>query len=513
VARVADHPIIFLQQGRDSSNPAVGRRGATTAEERVTMPKKPTTTAARRAREAAQSGGKYTEALREAEAAQSPEKPATGRLDRFGQAREMFANNLAALRELDDNAVYPRDPWRMSAILDARAGVWMELAEAAPDSTPSEWRQAAHYAAILDQEQAARIRYAAGIPTLFPGAQASQLHLDEMLCRSCGQPWQSPNPCEQCPRILWGTTPKTREQAQSFPAGEPWLPDADEHRDAAEDQVPLKLMVEKAAAERAASIRHPRWYRPGRRPEAVDIINRVFFPADESADRREISVSWRNLLQELAEVRGEITAHQAALEAAREARKALEYTGPQRHYAAGTRRAEAASSRIWNELKRAQERYVQLAVHALAAAAGEADPATLPEQPEPDALTFTEPEPVEPHIPEALAALGYALAHLHKAMPTSGRVAEGLQADYDRVFGIDDDHECYSEDGRCDCDPYYIPEHMGEQAEELEDEISDAWQAYHEETIVWADSVCIALATELRPRVLAHKDTHRGWRG
>lgn len=472
------------------------------------MPKKLTTTAARRAREAAEAGGKYTAALRAEEGpGQAPETHPSA----VAEAVAAFWRNHHELEEAQESGVDPLDPYFVAGILDRRALIWGELSQAADsEAIPAPYSTACAYAAILDQEHAARVRFAHGIPTILPKTEASKLHLDEMRCRSCGQPWQTNRPCAQCPRILWGATPTSIADAEHFADGEPWPRPVDADEDQAPREEPLAALVQRAAEERAAGIRHPRWHRPGKRPEAVAILNRVYLTVEESVERRAVSLDWRRLFEQLADVRGEMSAQRAALEAARAAVAVIEETGQKRHYAAGTRRAEAAVSRIWTELDRVQQRYVQLAVHALAATAGEADPGALPAQPDPDAFTFTSDEEPEPFIPEALAALGFALPHVHRAMPTSGRLAESLQWDYDRAFGLDDDHECDSDDGRCTCEPYSVPERMIDQANEMEDEISHAWEAYREEAVVWADSVCIALATELRPRVLAHEGS-RGW--
>lgn len=449
------------------------------------MPKKQTT-ASQRAREI---GGKHTETLRQVREAQ-PAVP-----DRFARAQQYFRDGMDALRELNQDPPEDRDPYRRAALLDTRAGVWMELAEAAPAGTPDEFRQAAHYAAILDQEQAAQIRYAAGIPTPFPGTQRARLHLADMLCRSCGQPWQTDRPCPRCPRILFGATPRSREDAAKFPPGTPWPADDDE-RQAEPPAEDLAALVQRAAEERESGVRRPRWHATGNL--TIRALNRLYQSTRPSPLRAE----WRTLVEQLADVRGELAAQQAARDASHAAAAALhrdqddedeEYS----RYRLGFRAAEQNAGETGTAFEQTRLRYVQLAVHALAAAAGEASALALPEEVPMGDPRFVEPEP---RIPEALAARGFALTAVHNAMPESAARARQLQEDFEDEFGRGDDHECNGLilDGRCDCDPISIPEHMLGLAEAISDEIGLALEADAEEEVVWADAVCVALATELR---------------
>lgn len=81
--------------------------------------------------------------------------------------------------------------------------------------------------------------------------------------------------------------------------------------------------------------------------------------------------------------------------------------------------------------------------------------------------------------------------------------AEGLVArrEYDDAFRNDEDRECFcaddEPDGRCICDPYYIPEHLIGEADRLEEEMS----RWPEALAHYADAVAVALAGELRARL------------
>ncbi len=104
----------------------------------------------------------------------------------------------------------PLDAARLAELLDLRASLWLALGEAidrgpADPHTPV-YAVACHYAAILDQEDAARTRFAAGLPTLRPRTEVGLLHLDDTRCRACGRPWQlaTDGACPSCPRLRNG---------------------------------------------------------------------------------------------------------------------------------------------------------------------------------------------------------------------------------------------------------------------------------------------------------------------
>ncbi len=112
----------------------------------------------------------------------------------------------------------PRPLWHeLAAIADAEG-------EAGRPAVPSLYAVACHYAAILDQEAAAAVRFEHRIPTLFPRSEAGKLHLPA--CPSCGRPWQraTEGACPQCPRITFGPSPSSTAQAAQYPDPEP-VPD------------------------------------------------------------------------------------------------------------------------------------------------------------------------------------------------------------------------------------------------------------------------------------------------
>jgi hypothetical protein len=82
-----------------------------------------------------------------------------------------------------------------------------------PPAIPSLYAVACHYAAILDQEAAAAVRFEHHIPTLFPRSGAGKLHL--RACAACGRPWQRSTigACPGCPRLFFGPSPSSTAQA------------------------------------------------------------------------------------------------------------------------------------------------------------------------------------------------------------------------------------------------------------------------------------------------------------
>lgn len=257
----------------------------------------------------------------------------------------------------------------------------------------------------------------------------------------------------------------------------------------------------KGAAAEYAEANHPSWYEPGKRPDALHALDRLHFSLSRD-DIRNQTKPWRQLVQELGEVRSLLIAQRAALEAARDATAALQANG-WRTRTVGSTHAEQAGAQLANELENTRVRYVALANHALAAAAGEAEPAALPELEPMGEDTFVEPEPV---IPESLAARGIRLYRVRQAMPESARLAASYEEDFERYFARPDDHECSGliEHGVCDCNPLDIPEHETERANDMQERISELWSAASEEAIMWADEVCRALDSvgELRPLIM-----------
>jgi hypothetical protein len=159
--------------------------------------------------------------------------PTHATADRFAAVAVWWQRTNAAIGDLSDGG----DPYRLQALLDARAHLWHELAaiadaerEAGRPAVPSLYAVACHYAAILDQEAAAAVRYEHHIPTPFPRSEAGKLHL--RVCAACGRPWQRSTigACSDCPRITFGPNPSSAAQARQFPQPEPVpdvLPEAD----------------------------------------------------------------------------------------------------------------------------------------------------------------------------------------------------------------------------------------------------------------------------------------------
>ncbi|GHF75492.1 hypothetical protein GCM10010218_65560 [Streptomyces mashuensis] len=106
------------------------------------------------------------------------------------------------------------DPCRRAQAFDARAAAWLELARHAQGS---EYHAACMLAHFHDQETAARIRFEHSIPSLFPQTMAARVGLQ--CCEWCGRPWQADpeGACEHCPRLMWGPTPRSAEEARTGP--------------------------------------------------------------------------------------------------------------------------------------------------------------------------------------------------------------------------------------------------------------------------------------------------------
>lgn len=126
---------------------------------------------------------------------------------------------------------HPADPYRYASLLDSRASCWLELgrlhdAGEQPQARTDVYTVACHYASILDQQDAARVRFAHSIPTLRPGALLANLRLEGQRCTACGRPWQIDvdGACEKCPRLLRGVSPAHADEVGKFPPGQPWSP-------------------------------------------------------------------------------------------------------------------------------------------------------------------------------------------------------------------------------------------------------------------------------------------------
>uniref|UniRef100_UPI002F90F5E8 hypothetical protein n=1 Tax=Streptomyces virginiae TaxID=1961 RepID=UPI002F90F5E8 len=107
------------------------------------------------------------------------------------------------------------DPHRRAQAFDARSMAWLELASHAEGS---HFHAACMLASFHDQETAARVRFEHSIPSLFPQTMAGRVGLQ--CCEWCGRPWQAApeGACEHCPRLMWGPTPRSADEARTGPA-------------------------------------------------------------------------------------------------------------------------------------------------------------------------------------------------------------------------------------------------------------------------------------------------------
>lgn len=125
----------------------------------------------------------------------------------------------------------PPDPHRYAALLDARAGWWDHLGQLAdrqdnPNDVRDVYAIASSYAAILDRQDAARVRFRYRIPTLHPSSVAELIGLHDNRCGDCGRPWllDPAGACSHCPALLHGITPQNATEAATYPPGQPWTP-------------------------------------------------------------------------------------------------------------------------------------------------------------------------------------------------------------------------------------------------------------------------------------------------
>jgi hypothetical protein len=110
------------------------------------------------------------------------------------------------------------DPYRRAQAFQARSMAWLELARHAEGT---EYHAACMLASFHDQETAARIRFQHSIPSLFPRTMVA--HVGLQCCEWCGRPWQADpeGACEHCPRLMWGPTPRSADEARTGPAPQP----------------------------------------------------------------------------------------------------------------------------------------------------------------------------------------------------------------------------------------------------------------------------------------------------
>ncbi|MEV6832045.1 hypothetical protein [Amycolatopsis sp. NPDC051102] len=111
------------------------------------------------------------------------------------------------------------DPHRKQAGYSAASRLYEQLAGRTDDPT---WKHAARMAGLMFSVLGARTRWAHGIPTITPRAELELLGLG--VCENCGRPWQvddAAESCEQCPRLRFGPTPQSAEEAAQLGSGEP----------------------------------------------------------------------------------------------------------------------------------------------------------------------------------------------------------------------------------------------------------------------------------------------------
>lgn len=113
-----------------------------------------------------------------------------------------------------EQAFNDADPYRRQDGYARAARAYRTLASQLNDAT---LKLACNLAADKYDDVAARIRWEHGIPTIFPRTELGRLVLGT--CDHCGRPWQADleGACEHCPRLLFGPTPSSREEAAQFP--------------------------------------------------------------------------------------------------------------------------------------------------------------------------------------------------------------------------------------------------------------------------------------------------------
>jgi hypothetical protein len=119
----------------------------------------------------------------------------------------------AAEARLDDP-----DPYVRAAAFESRARLHIQLYAQTTDAV---YAAACARASVCDDMSAARIRFEHGIPTIRPGTEQKLLGL--RLCERCGRPWQASTEgaCPHCPRLLFGPTPGSRDDARRAVPGRP----------------------------------------------------------------------------------------------------------------------------------------------------------------------------------------------------------------------------------------------------------------------------------------------------
>lgn len=157
-------------------------------------------------------------------------KPAPTALD---HATTCWHETNAAIGDAAGNG-NPADPYRYAALLDARAGWWDQLGQLADQKAGQPeirdtYAIACSFAAELDRQCAAEVRFQYRIPTLHPAGDSARLGMHGVpgrVCHACDRPWQLDryDACPACPDLLWGITPHSAKEAATYPPGQPWTP-------------------------------------------------------------------------------------------------------------------------------------------------------------------------------------------------------------------------------------------------------------------------------------------------
>ena len=128
--------------------------------------------------------------------------------------REELGRQLA--EAFDATSAANLDPFSKASGYDQRSRLHMELARLTEDP---DVRRALRILSNYEMNEAARTRFTHSIPTPRPKAVASRTGLQT--CLLCGRPWQvSPEgACDLCPRLMFGPTPHSQQEAEELPPG------------------------------------------------------------------------------------------------------------------------------------------------------------------------------------------------------------------------------------------------------------------------------------------------------
>lgn len=127
-------------------------------------------------------------------------------------SREQISENLAYAEGLFADP----DPYRRQHGYETARRAYEALAYHQEDPMLA---MACRQAAARYHARGAFVRFEHGIPTIFPRTEAAALGL-EGCCQACGRPWslRIEGACPQCPRLTFGPTPTSREDAAHYPS-------------------------------------------------------------------------------------------------------------------------------------------------------------------------------------------------------------------------------------------------------------------------------------------------------